>query len=317
MELRELSAENKAALLGPGCEEVLKDRQTAKAILARLHSLNPQLAGEFRLKETALSGFPFRLLCSPDARQDVPSYLVLSYCWRGGDWQAVDNTPAAPWPLCRPMVEEVLKRRTSHDEGVWIDVPCINQEDEDEKRLAIGSMDVVYRAARQLLVVLEDVQLDAVEQAATMKYSQILHRLAVPGLGAGIFDLLANEFDPSEAEYTAIIALFRRILSARWFSRTWCTHEIRIRPNERHSQRTLFLMFGSTGEVLCLAGRFLFIFAYLLRSEDKNEERRLKIFPHRTKLPRISMPDSADMSTESLFLRYYQLTSGGRVLQRF
>jgi Heterokaryon incompatibility protein (HET) len=69
------------------------------------------------------------------------------------------------------MADAVLSLRTSGDEGVWLDKLCINQSDEREKAVAIGAMDVVYRSARRLVILLEDVQLDAVEEKAAETYA--------------------------------------------------------------------------------------------------------------------------------------------------
>jgi hypothetical protein len=45
------------------------------------------------------------------------------------------------------------------DQGLWVDQSCINQIDDDEKQAAVGSMDVIYRSATEVVVILEDVVL--------------------------------------------------------------------------------------------------------------------------------------------------------------
>lgn len=80
-------------------------------------------------------------------------------------------------------------------------------------------MDVLYRAARLLIIVLEDVQLAEDEQAAAMKYFDMCQRVAACYKGDKFFDMLQEQFDPSEAEYNVIINFLQKILSARWFTR--------------------------------------------------------------------------------------------------
>ncbi len=308
MEVIELSQQNKKSLLDRTCQEILKQRDQAEAILARLHDLNPELAAHFRLKEIALLEFPIRLLCSPGAY--VRSYLVISYCWRGSDWQPVDDSAAAPWPLCEPMVKEIQKLRISDDEGIWIDVPCIAQDNEAEKKAAVGSMDVVYLAARRLLIVLEDIQLNEVEQAVMKKYDGIFQELVDPDVDDTIFKRLMQRFDPSEAEYTVVIQSLQKILSARWFGRTWCNHEIRIQPMRSKTDATLFLMFGNAREVICLEHRFLYMLSHCIAFEDANDDRRSMTFPPSTRSMPLSLLDNADMSMPFLAYRFSRMIGG-------
>jgi hypothetical protein len=44
------------------------------------------------------------------------------------------------------MVDKILKLRESDDEGIWVDQLCIDQENKDEKSIAIGVMDVIYKS---------------------------------------------------------------------------------------------------------------------------------------------------------------------------
>ena len=55
------------------------------------------------------------------------------------------------------MVYGLLNQRVSSTEGVWIDQCCIRQNDDFEKGLAIGCMDLIYKSARRVVVALEDI----------------------------------------------------------------------------------------------------------------------------------------------------------------
>ncbi len=119
-----------------------------------------------------------------------------------------------------------MSHRTTTNEGIWIDVPCIDQNNKSEKIPAIDSMDVVFRAARRLVLVLGDVQLSEADQIAAMRCNDLFQELAVPGAGSTLFNRMRERFNPTEDEYAAAIRFLCKILAARWFRRAWCTHEI-------------------------------------------------------------------------------------------
>jgi hypothetical protein len=86
--------------------------------------------------------------------------LAVSYCWPNPGWEAVEAAqPMTKWGISVPMANKILELRDSKDEGVWVDRMCIDQTNDDEKKIAIGSMDIIYRASRRLIMLLEDVQL--------------------------------------------------------------------------------------------------------------------------------------------------------------
>jgi hypothetical protein len=287
--LIKLSDQNKDSLLRKEWDAALENLKKAQETIQRLQDLNPVVAATIGLKDAALSQFTFRLLCSPKPSHDVPSYLAISYCWRDTEfqkWNPVIRNTAMLWNICRPMVDEILKLRSSPDEGVWMDASCINQKDDEEKILAIGSMDVLYRAARLLIIVLEDVQLAEDEQAAAVRYFGMCQNVAASGPGEKLFDILQEKFDPSEAEYNVTINFLQKILSARWFTRGWCSHEIKIRPREKENSPRV-LLFGSEKEVLIFEYRWIYIFTYFLAYVDK---RRSSINPPISTLSQVFPP---------------------------
>jgi hypothetical protein len=95
------------------------------------------------------------MICSPDAgilrdpSAGVPSYLAVSYCWHNPSWTAVEAAqPIAEWGISLPMATKILQLRDSNDEGIWVDKICIDQDNEEEKKIAVGSMDIIYHACR-------------------------------------------------------------------------------------------------------------------------------------------------------------------------
>jgi hypothetical protein len=85
--------------------------------------------------------------------------------------------------------------------------------DDHEKTFAIGAVDFVYRAARQVIVALEDIALSTHEMSALYRYAQSnkLH---------------LHQRDPEDLD--AVASAFGRILSARWLHRAWCLHEFNV-----------------------------------------------------------------------------------------
>ncbi len=270
-----LSDENKRQLLQRECEAVLATQPQAEAMLDRLRTLTPELASAFQLRSVALSDFTFRLLLcgAPEPSQKIPSYLVISYCWRDTDrqnWDPVVRSTLKPWPICAPMVEEILRLRESWQEGIWMDVPCIDQGNAEEKQLTIGAMDVIYRAARRLIVVLEDVQLTQEEQDMALKVEVIIRHVLIPGPKDILFDELRALVNLSSQEYTVTLNLVQKLLSARWFRRAWCSQEIQVRPAGEEC-RPIFLLFGSRREIVRF-GRTLIYFLILYVAFNENRQ---------------------------------------------
>jgi Heterokaryon incompatibility protein (HET) len=270
--LIKLSSKNKQNLLDNACQFALERRAEAEDILRRLGQLNAELAKQFDYKKIALSKLKLCVLCSTDAAiienldANVPSFLVISYCWRNPGWTPV---PAArsttSWGLSQPMIDKILGLRESKEEGIWIDQLCIDQENEVEKRIAIASMNVIYRAARRLIIILEDVELCDDEQKAGLRYASLYERMCQ----------IVRERRPPESEKNKLIQEYFKLdardlvttkrfllkmLSARWYSRAWCAHECKVSPHDKINN-PLFLCFGSDSGVLCFEFRFIYFLA--------------------------------------------------------
>jgi Heterokaryon incompatibility protein (HET) len=117
------------------------------------------------------------------------------------------------------MFNAVLAERASPSEGIWIDQLCINQDDEEEKMTTIGFMDVIYKNARLVVILLEDVILSKTE-------CNVLQCLLNKSERGANWDLKVE----GELKHHAICLLWK-IFSARWFTRAWCDHEFRVSLN--------------------------------------------------------------------------------------
>lgn len=130
----------------------------------------------------------------------------------------------AGWPISTTMFDAVLDQHQSRDEGIWIDAICIDQSNPTEKLHAVGSMDAVYRSARLVVIVLEDVYLSNREA----DYVRLL--------------LAQEQKGPIAREDLPTTSLnFSHLLSSRWITRAWCSHEYQL------SAKSLFLVPTDSG----------------------------------------------------------------------
>ncbi len=110
--------------------------------------------------------------------------------------------------------------------------------------------------------------------------------------------MLQEQFDSSEAEYNVIINLLQKILSARWFIRAWCSHEIKIRSSVKEKSLRV-LLFESKKKVLTFEHRWIYIFTYFLAFVDKRMS---------------NMMNNISSSLKSLVFRCIQVIDGSESL---
>ncbi len=171
------------------------------------------------------------------------------------------------------MADAILSLRTSGDEGVWLDKLCINQSDESEKAIAIGAMDVVYRSARRLVILLEDVQLDATEQKAAEMYAgcyknmeQLIIKNSIQCEAKTKF-MRSNKYltgfndeldmEAAQKLWEDARQFLKKLLTARWFSRAWCAHERRIVGCPVKENTPILFCFGANGGAIPFEFRFI------------------------------------------------------------
>ncbi|KAH8805385.1 heterokaryon incompatibility protein-domain-containing protein [Xylogone sp. PMI_703] len=204
-----LSETNKRALLRSAALAAEERLPKNKAFLERLHQLSPEFASHFSLRDTGVSEAPFRLLVKEDSKlvtdpfYQVQSYIVLSYCWHNDEWSLAPNLNKGWWPISDRMMK-VLQSNCEADEGIWIDQLCIHQDDLGEKRLAVSAMDQVYKSARSMYVAIEDIELSKKDQDAALAF------------------VSQKPLEPKDAA-----GIVLKIASARWFSRAWCSYELK------------------------------------------------------------------------------------------
>lgn len=238
-----LTERNKRYLLQDAVNASHHSMAETEKVMTRLDQFGLSLASSFGFKHTAQSKAPFRLICNFNGQAKEPSsphfesFIALSYCWHSDNWEPTESCrQRGNQPLSFKMLRGLLDQRKSQDEGVWIDACCIDQDNAREQRHAIGTMDVLYKSARQVVIALENVSLSD-EQGHLLR------------------DTLANNFYEDSPERSLTEDTLRRlsliliiILSARWFTRAWCSHELQL------SMRHLFLIPTESGIVSLKSG---------------------------------------------------------------
>ena len=226
-----LTHENKQHLLKDAINASHQSMAETKMLMERLERYQLPMAQQFEFRASEWTKVPFKLIKSLEnrpSREDQASsesFIALSYCWHNNDWMPTRScSPTKEWPISAMMLRELLNQRDSPNEGIWIDACCIDQSNPDEKRSAIAAMDLIYRSARQVVIALEDVNLS--DEQEFLLRNTLAHEFfdASPG------DSL------SEEQLCGLCQILINILSARWFSRAWCSHELQT------STRHIFLV---------------------------------------------------------------------------
>ncbi|KAI4199070.1 MAG: hypothetical protein LQ350_004892 [Teloschistes chrysophthalmus] len=205
----------------------------AEEVRKRIECVDPEIADDFGFKKDAQMEAPFRLI-RPEKIDEIvpavqlPTFIALSYCWHNPSWDSKDDPASVimvnakvSWPISASMVKALLLERTSWDEGIWIDQCCINQDDPQEKSQTIAFMNRIYEQARVVAIVLEDIVIDDTERGLLEDLIQQCYNRGPTEPSV----LLENNLTHR------IVGLALKILSARWFTRAWCNHELLVSKN--------------------------------------------------------------------------------------
>ncbi|KAL6306012.1 heterokaryon incompatibility protein-domain-containing protein [Sparassis latifolia] len=137
-------------------------------------------------------------------------YVAISYCWPSDGWDrlysssqtsqvATDKGVVSSAHFSAFIRAAVEKNNNALTEkvAVWQDQHCINQADGREKNAQVAIMQRIYFAAQCTMIMLDDVEFSA-DEFNTLKQSKTTD---------------------------VHLALVRRLLRARWFTRAWCSQE--------------------------------------------------------------------------------------------
>jgi hypothetical protein len=278
----DVSLSNALSLLSTALSSIQSRRAEAETILSRLAELNPEVRSQFQPKEDLFAELQMRVISSQrPSSGEISSFIVVSYCWHYPEWKMAEAAhPIGPgWEVSMPMIKAVMGLRSDPNEGVWLDKLCINQKNTREKKVHIGAMDTIYRSARRVIILLEDVQFTEEEERGGLVYTGFYHDLTREVVGVDDKRTFMREYFPrrerelqSEARRDISAAARRfcsRILGGRWFSRAWCAHESRVAPHLKINN-PLFLCYGHDGRVVSFEFRCInYVSMYLSDSEPQ------------------------------------------------
>jgi Heterokaryon incompatibility protein (HET) len=200
--------------------------ESDRHLIEKIKVLDPDTGSMFHLKGPNAVEPPFRLLFENGLRKVAAeiSFMALSYCWHDANkWTPTRGCELGKsqfykdLPISDQCFRDVLRWREPGD-GIWVDQLSINQKDEKEKELAIASMDLVYKHARLIAIVIED---------TTMLKSEasVVDELQHGSLSSEKVDLFAKLLSANELSVWNIIS---KIGNSRWFQRAWCSHEFHL-----------------------------------------------------------------------------------------
>ena len=160
---------------------------------------------------------PLRCLRKHDGRFEIVPftedkfYIAVSYSWPSQEFSRLHTSNEAveihqddhliQSSNFTKFMSDALKDFVVRDGlALWLDYHCINQRDSTEKDMQVAAMDSIFSNAAFTAVMLEDVSISREE-----------------------FEILKREKKSHQRERH--LSIVRRILSARLFTRAWCSQE--------------------------------------------------------------------------------------------
>ncbi len=241
----------KLKLLSPTVPFAEDYKAHAKEVLGYVEALSEQsLNGVFDLKSDDVQSLPLRLLGpgyehketreqkeedietrgGGDDKDQWESFIAASYCWApavklGNEGQ--DGSPShIALPFSPALYQAFLLQRSSVNEGLWVDAVCIDQASIAEKQIAVNAMDILYRSARAVIIILDDITVSLREQDFLADYALEFEACEDTQITAPHF----GERPAYMKRHPVLRGFFDKLVNARWFERAWCTHEMRLAP---------------------------------------------------------------------------------------
>ena len=208
-------------------------------------------------KDTVPPEWPLRLLHVPTMtsleRQEgniygnsvEPDYNILSYTW--GRWQVADGNPALvvrglPWRI--PAIDEKhfsvmqlqrviwnisLREQSTNEEHksivfVWIDIACIDQENEWIKAFEIGRQAAIFANAKSVYIWLSHLDEAEIRLCDEVLYDSWQTLLLAEG----------NEVSDTVEEHTwieSLVQILEILLRDPWYTSLWTLQEMFLRAD--------------------------------------------------------------------------------------
>jgi hypothetical protein len=159
------------------------------------------------------------------------NYVAVSYPWEPSQWESPDSGGYGIQPTegtgnvpskVRDVILDRVTAYTSHHRasGFWIDKECINQDDLEEKEIAMQSMDLVYSMSKHPLGLLarpieSQAHLNLLPKVLLGEFMGPSDHPSFPHLKLSISSETALE----------VLELLERIISDPWWERAWIFQE--------------------------------------------------------------------------------------------
>jgi len=174
MEIHQVSSSE--ALLGTPPEASVR---TVRVLRCNLGRMCRDIVRKYGWKANATKNLRLRFIRSrADNNAEVTSHTAVSYKRpqpgpRSSPDPSPNSTPPShviKFPCSDVFIQALLNERKNAQEGLWIDQICINQDDEDEKKITVPVMDLIYKNARIVVIILGDIEVDTQEQETLSEY---------------------------------------------------------------------------------------------------------------------------------------------------
>lgn len=167
----------------------------------------------------------------PSRNRSNSSYVAVSCPWEPSKWerstagayriQSAEGTVSVPSKVRDVVLDRVTAYTRHHDvAGFWIDKECINQDDPEEKEVAMQSMDLVYSMSKYPLGILT-------RPIESQAHLNLLLKLLLGELMGPVnhpnYPLLMSIVSPEIA--LEVLELLERITSDPWWERAWIFQE--------------------------------------------------------------------------------------------
>ncbi|OAG07356.1 uncharacterized protein CC84DRAFT_1088440, partial [Paraphaeosphaeria sporulosa] len=160
---------------------------------------------------------------------DTPSYEAVSYCW-GEPNLSHTLVCDGQWTLgITANVDTMLRtlRKQNKTRYLWIDAICLNQKDNEEKRVQVGLMGDIFSEAAKVHIWLGEGEDDAIKKIFTaMRYIDARRTVRPGGIGDySVFVL--NSMCGKDS-----VRIFNAFFARPWFTRRWILQEAALGRNK-------------------------------------------------------------------------------------
>ena len=174
-----------------------------------------------------------------------PDYNILSYTW--GRWQVADGTPAlvvrgVPWRIpaidkkhfsatqLQKVIWNISREERSKDEErtsdvfVWIDIACIDQEDERVKAIEIGRQAAIFANAKRAYIWLSHLDEAELRLCDEVLYDSSERLVLAEGDEA-------RHTVEDKAWIESLVQVLETLLRDPWYTSLWTLQEMHLRAD--------------------------------------------------------------------------------------